>query len=998
MDVRPRRSMNTKLSLDPSVLAARFKRNATIIVATLMITTIPSAALFAYYANNANQRQLYIPAIMLAATFFFDILPLNLIRRGQKNLAMLLVMSVFIIDVLSVPFVVQGLGVIIGVSIVLVVLAIVGLTLEPQYTTWGLIAAFIFALIAIALDFSLGTDRAQVSGLAIYTPYIVALILIPIVIVFAREFNRFSLQAKVTLGILLTGGVTVAVLVYFGFNRATFIGNFLTRKYTNSATASTERRITDVIDARANEADSIFSQSVDDLQNMAKFLSGIQSQSAAFSEGAYWNAKDKVFQLPNGQYGNAKTDPAAIFIPNTYPLNDELIAELNKSIYLDFLAPGFLESHEDVAAVYYISKLGYTVYYPNTNLAEMIPPDFDPTTQAFFTIANPANDPDKLPRWTDPYEDPAGEGLIVTLSIPVYKGNTFQGVLGADIQLARVAQSVADIQLGEKGIPFLIDKNGLLLVMPERGYEYFGLQPEVVPMNESPKLNMKNVEDTHARDSIERILAGQPQPVLNKVFVNNTNTYVAASDLPTTGYKLVVFAPVSDLTQDIAATQTEINNTLTSTLRGAILLLASLFIGAFLASVLVGQIITRPMKRLTNTVEEVTSGNLASRAKVETEDETGILARSFNEMADRLTETLQGLETRIAERTQELEVISQTNARRASLFEAIARISRTISSARNVDQLLPQITETISSQLGYYHVGIFLVDVHHEYAILVAANSEGGKRMLIRNHRLRIGETGLVGFATQTGKPRVALDVGQDAVFFNNPDLPETHSEIALPLFRGSEIIGALDVQSKNTNAFTQEDENILSVLADQVSIAIQNARSFQQSREALEQAERAAAQLGERQWSEFLTHGNVSGFHFDGVDARPVTTNDQTQGNSLAVPLILRGVRIGTLKLSTPDPNRKWDANEIAMVEATAERAAFAIENARLLQEAQKRAAKERTIGEISAKIGNLVNIENIVQTTIKELGSTLSNTDVVIQFNSGQSSRENGSGDNHA
>ncbi|HRQ22564.1 MAG TPA: GAF domain-containing protein, partial [Anaerolineales bacterium] len=150
----------------------------------------------------------------------------------------------------------------------------------------------------------------------------------------------------------------------------------------------------------------------------------------------------------------------------------------------------------------------------------------------------------------------------------------------------------------------------------------------------------------------------------------------------------------------------------------------------------------------------------------------------------------------------------------------------------------------------------------------------------------------------------------------------------------------------------------------------------------ALQQAEQIAAQLSEQQWSKFLAQQPVSGYRFDGVEASPLQVAVDEETNGLLIPLVLRGTRIGTLKLSAADPTRTWDADEIAMAQATAERTAFAIENARLLREAQKRATKERAIGEISAKIGNLVNIENILQTAIQELGNTLPNTEVAIQF----------------
>ncbi len=344
------------------------------------------------------------------------------------------------------------------------------------------------------------------------------------------------------------------------------------------------------------------------------------------------------------------------------------------------------------------------------------------------------------------------------------------------------------------------------------------------------------------------------------------------------------------------------------------------------------------------------------------------------------------LETYANARTAELVIANQHNEQRTSQFEAIAYTARTISSIQILDQLLPQVTQTISEQFGFYHVGIFLLDNNKEYAILAASNSEGGKKMLERNHRLLIGGIGIVGFVTNTGQPRIALDVELDAAYFNNPDLPDTQSEIALPLRIGTDTFGALDVQSKKKNAFSQEDISILSILADLVGIAIQNARSYQQTHEALSQAEIASRQMSSQQWQQFLTHTPVEGYFFDGVDTKNLKPTDNQRANSLAIPLTLRGTRIGTIKLSTADPKRTWTTDEIDMAEATAERTSIALENARLLQEAQKRAAKERVIGEISAKIGGSSNLESILQTAILELGNTLPGTDIAIQFKKGQ------------
>lgn len=340
------------------------------------------------------------------------------------------------------------------------------------------------------------------------------------------------------------------------------------------------------------------------------------------------------------------------------------------------------------------------------------------------------------------------------------------------------------------------------------------------------------------------------------------------------------------------------------------------------------------------------------------------------------------LEQYANERTKELVAANRHNENRTAQFEALAHIARTISTIQTLSELLPQITHTISERFGFYHVGIFLLDNGKEYAILTEANSEGGKRMIERNYRLRVGGTSIVGFVTNTGQPRIALDIGQDSAYFNNPDLPETHSEIALPLRVGADIFGALDVQSTQASAFSQEDTSILSILADQVGVAIQNARSYEKIQETLVQAEVASTQISAQQWQQFLAIENAKGYYFDGVDTKKITPSDKPRPHSLSIPLTLRGTHIGTLKLSTADPNRTWTDDEIDMARATAERTSIAVENARLLLEAQKRVIKEQTIGQISAKIGSVNNLENLLQTVIRELGDTLPNTDIAIQI----------------
>ncbi|RLC74414.1 MAG: hypothetical protein DRI81_13855, partial [Chloroflexi bacterium] len=170
--------------------------------------------------------------------------------------------------------------------------------------------------------------------------------------------------------------------------------------------------------------------------------------------------------------------------------------------------------------------------------------------------------------------------------------------------------------------------------------------------------------------------------------------------------------------------------------------------------------------------------------------------------------------------------------RRSRQFQAAAEVARDIVAARELGDLLNRAVNLIRERFGFYHAGIFLVNDQGEYAVLQAATGKAGRQMLEQGHRLKVGEVGIVGYVTAVGLSRIALDVGADAVHFDNPLLPETRSEMALPLRVGKDVIGALDVQSRDAGAFDEEDVTILQTIADQVAVAIQNARLLHEAQQ----------------------------------------------------------------------------------------------------------------------------------------------------------------------
>jgi GAF domain-containing protein len=342
------------------------------------------------------------------------------------------------------------------------------------------------------------------------------------------------------------------------------------------------------------------------------------------------------------------------------------------------------------------------------------------------------------------------------------------------------------------------------------------------------------------------------------------------------------------------------------------------------------------------------------------------------------------LEQRVNARTSELLIANQQVEKRAGQLQLIAEVARSVATIQETDQLLSTITKLVSEQFGFYHVGIFLIDAKAEFANLHAANSDGGIKMLARGHRLKVGEQGIVGLVASRGVARIALDVGEEAVFFNNPDLPDTHSEVALPLNFGREIIGVLDIQSKDINAFSQDAVNIFSVLADQVSVAIQNTRSLETVQRALHEAEIASSQLTGQAWKGYTKTIQAKGYRYDGIksEALKEASAAQSQKDALTIPVQLRGQTIGRLKIKGSDSTRKWTDDERAIIESTAERVAIAMEGARLLDEAQKRAARETFLSEIGSKLGASFQLDSILRDTVEELGHNLQGSTVSFQL----------------
>ncbi len=242
--------------------------------------------------------------------------------------------------------------------------------------------------------------------------------------------------------------------------------------------------------------------------------------------------------------------------------------------------------------------------------------------------------------------------------------------------------------------------------------------------------------------------------------------------------------------------------------------------------------ITGPLQSLTEVAMRMAGGDLSSNVKIARNDEIGLLADAFNGMSSELRGLYQDLERKVEARTQQL--------------AAAAEVGRAATSILGLDELLRRTVDLIRDRFGYYHVSVFLLDEAGQNAQLQEATGEVGAQLKARGHKLPVGSHSLIGWVTANRKPRIALDVGDDAVYFQNDLLPDTRSEAALPLRVGERLIGALDVQSRALNAFNQADIEVLQVLADQLATAIENGRLFARQ-ERIAQLEQHVATLTAR-------------------------------------------------------------------------------------------------------------------------------------------------------
>lgn len=545
--------------------------------------------------------------------------------------------------------------------------------------------------------------------------------------------------------------------------------------------------------------------------------------------------------------------------------------------------------------------------------------------------------------------DQTSDEPLMTLAIPLFEPRSVQlnGVLVARIRFKTVGDLISTIQISGNQTIYVVDLEGKVVA------------------HQDPSVTLR---DKHFDLSTQ---------VNNQIGL--TGTDVVLGD-----------APIHQLDQQILSVVAErpaaeaLDSAYNTMYTIVYTILIALVIAAGLGFLVVRQIV-RPIEALSTTAQAIIKGDLTQQVEVTSQDELGKLAGAFNSMTAQLRDLIDGLEDRVHERTRAL--------------ETSAEISRQVTTILSIDKLLQYVVSFIQKEFNFYHVHIYLVDVETGDLVMAEGSGEVGQRLKERGHRLPTGQ-GIVGTVAALNEHFLSNNVNEVLNFVRNPLLPNTNSEMAVPLRKADQVLGVLDIQSEQINRFTAEDVALMQTIANQTAVALDNARLLSETQAALREVERLNRQLTREVWQQFGEEVTTSGYRFvagnrkkispasdawlppmkeAALQKQMVTQTHPGNGDpakaELAMPLLLRGQVIGVLGVKREE-TPTWAEEEVAAVEAVANQVALALENARLSKEQAKTIVQLKDIDRLKSEF--LTSMSHELRTP---LNSIIGFADVLLQ-----------------
>jgi GAF domain-containing protein/HAMP domain-containing protein len=858
-------------------------RNAFWLLPTLLIVYITSSVVYvvALAQTGAAQLKIALAVTLLLVVIASIALWLNRIGRGTQGTILDIWAMVFTFPIISTLFV-GNIGLALGFITPIATMLLAGALLTRKQAIWAIPVGILSGLVSILLDLYWPYSRVDVPLLHVFASCVFLLGVVVFLVIVIRQFANYAIRTKLIISFVLIGVVSVSSVVYF-----------VDRSSRTSLTDTIGNNLSGLANGEAIQVGQTLGSELDKLKGLAltkavqdRAEAGTAADSLSPAEiqtlDQQWRAADAA---------NNSSDPLVARV-----LSDSLSAELlkyqaqfpeNVEVFLTDL-PGVSLATTDRTSDYLQSDEGWwQAAYKNGQYIGQ--PEFDASTK---TLA-----------------------INMAVAVRASGGNQIVGVLRTTVNinsLANVLQAGLVGRTGQTNV-YLPDGQEIKLVTSGAGKSELTVEKtnlDVKTLLKSPAKYM-NVTLDNSPSLLSLASVSVSDNDAEAVLIKNLGWYIGTH-------------------QD----QSEALLPVTTQTRGNIVLAVIITVLAALAAVGLAQVLSGPIIRLNVAAEKVAAGDLSVQAKVETNDETGTLATTFNSMVSQLRTMIGSLEQRVAAATRNLTLA--------------AEIGRNVAQVHDLDTLLKSAVDLIQDRFNLYYTQVYLLDPTGRQLVLRAGIGEAGQQLLARRHHLPIDLASLNGTAAVEKRAVIVENTETSTTHRPNPLLPDTRSEMVIPLMVRERVVGTLDMQSSQAGALNKENLAAFETLAGQLAIAVENAALLAETEAARAAVEAQSRRLIRSGWQDFLNaveRGERLGYTYDLENITSFTEpiSAEPDGRALVAAIPVSNEPVGVVKF---EGGHVWSEDDAALVDSIAHQLGRQVENLRLLAQAdQYRAEAEQAL-----------------------------------------------------